>query len=147
MGYWRTTQAGESLQLDETGLIWGDQPADMIDDGMERLIARLYLEKHRLPTVGELDALKFGADKPAELVFAIKEASRVFTEDVDREPLAEEILAGLNFSTSEVALDAFVRRHGDQMAGNPLRGMVYGVLWSLPIWILIGLAIWWISYH
>ena len=143
MGYWTTTQQGTSLQKPgSTGLTWGDQPADMIDEGMNRLIGRLYLQRKRLPTVKELDALKYAVDKPAELIFAIKEAARVFTEDVERAPSSEEILAGLNFADSQVALETFERIH---LKRSPLKGLVYGIALSIPIWVLIGLAIWWIT--
>ena len=29
--------------------------------------------------------------------------------------------------------------------GNVMRGIVYGILFSIPIWVIIGLIIWWVA--
>jgi hypothetical protein len=33
------------------------------------------------------------------------------------------------------------------MRDGPLRGAVYGILFSLPIWAGIGIAVWWVFYR
>jgi len=38
-----------------TELLWGDPPAAMIEEGIQHLIARLYSERRRRPTVAEID--------------------------------------------------------------------------------------------
>jgi hypothetical protein len=121
MGYWNTTAEGGSLQVGDTDMLWGDQPADIIDEAIEKLIERLTKELGRYPTVEELDALKFtgGKRRPPELEQGVDKAIAVFAADVGRLPSNEEIEAGLRFSSSEIALDSHVRR--DYSVGDRVR--------------------------
>jgi hypothetical protein len=109
MGYWATSPEGESfaegINPDGTKMLWGDTPADMIDDGQEKLIKRLTEEMGCKPAVEEVEAVKFADPPPPEIADAIAEASRYFHEDVERDPTPEEILAGLRFSAAELALE------------------------------------------
>lgn len=69
-----------------TDPLWGDPPAAMIEEGVQRLIARLYAELHRHPTVGEIDEQTYGHTPAAEIVEGMVNAARVFREDAGRDP-------------------------------------------------------------
>ncbi|KKK64055.1 hypothetical protein LCGC14_2988060 [marine sediment metagenome] len=63
MGYWNQTEEGCSLVKDGTGLIWGDQPADAMDDALEKIIDHFRRDWERLPTKEEIMAgLLFSLD-------------------------------------------------------------------------------------
>lgn len=70
MGWWRARRDGASLQLDETGLSWGDGPADLLDDVLGEIVSDFKRAFGRPPTKGELRAgLEFsigsgGDDEP-----------------------------------------------------------------------------------
>jgi hypothetical protein len=56
MGWWNATRDGKSLQNEPTGLVWGDGPADILDDAISR-IRHLFRESMgREPFIGELRA-------------------------------------------------------------------------------------------
>lgn len=110
MGYWAQAPDGRSFvdgvrHADEHDkLIWGDAPADILDAGKENLIRRLATELGRKPTVDEVDLAALDAPEMAE---AITKASEAFAEDVGRKPTQTEITAGLNFSSTALALHFF----------------------------------------
>ena len=56
MGWWRTSEDGESLQVEETGLIWGDRPADVFDNAIDCVEVIFTEERKRKPTKKELIA-------------------------------------------------------------------------------------------
>lgn len=57
MGYWTGTVIGD---LEGKGLVWGDQPADIIDEAVDRAIAVFAEDNGRLPTKAELrEGLEF----------------------------------------------------------------------------------------
>lgn len=57
MGYWTGTVVGD---LEGKGLVWGDQPADIVDDAIERAINVFQEDVGRLPTKEELrEGLEF----------------------------------------------------------------------------------------
>lgn len=56
MGYWRQTEDGHSMAMEETGLIWGDQPADIMFDALDKIIAVFKRDVERLPTEDEVKA-------------------------------------------------------------------------------------------
>lgn len=57
MGYWTGTVIGDTAGK---GLVWGDQPADIIDDAVERAINVFQEDIGRLPTKEELrEGLEF----------------------------------------------------------------------------------------
>lgn len=127
MGYWSTTLSGQSLQLfgdlnpDNSEMLWGDYPADMIDAGLENLIARLTAELGRYPSLAEVDAVKSTAP---EMVAAIAEARKAFESDIERPATDGEIAAGLAFSDTEISLDCFIRRDihvGDRVSWAVMR--------------------------
>lgn len=56
MGWWNASREGNSLQREETGLAWGDGPADAMDDMLHRVKEQFIEDMGRLPTKGELRA-------------------------------------------------------------------------------------------
>jgi DNA-directed RNA polymerase specialized sigma subunit len=106
MGYWETDPDGHSFSSGYE-MLWGDSPADDIDNGLHRLIERITQDYGRPPTVTELDNLKFGTNgvkRAPEIVEAIKAAKKSFREGVGRSPTDDEIVAGLRFSDSALTL-------------------------------------------
>lgn len=56
MGYWQ----GNAIEHDPNGLVWGDQPADIIDDAVSRAIDVFTKDIGRKPTKAELrEGLEF----------------------------------------------------------------------------------------
>ena len=85
-------------------LLWGEPPAAMIEDGIQRLIARLYTELRRHPTVAEIDERVYCPKPAPEIVEAMAYAARVFREDVGREPTFAELQAGLLLADTQGAV-------------------------------------------
>ena len=56
MGWWRAGKDGSSLHLEETGLVWGDSVADIMDDAIDRIVQEFSAEGGRRPTEEELKA-------------------------------------------------------------------------------------------
>ncbi len=56
MGYWNQTKEGGSLAREDTGLVWGDQPADAIGDALDKIIACFKRDLGRLPKQAEVKA-------------------------------------------------------------------------------------------
>lgn len=56
MGYWNSTAEGGSLQSEDTGIIWGDQPADIMDLAIAKIVETFELEVGRPPTKTEMRA-------------------------------------------------------------------------------------------
>lgn len=56
MGWWNQLEDGESLVVEETGLIWGDEPADAIDNALDIIDKAFQEHVGRLPTSAELKA-------------------------------------------------------------------------------------------
>lgn len=54
MGYWRADAEGHSLLMEETGMIWGDAPADIMGDALVKIFHRFQEDWHRNPTLDEL---------------------------------------------------------------------------------------------
>jgi hypothetical protein len=89
-------------------LLWGEPPAAMIEEGIQRLIARLYTELRRHPTVAEIDEQIYGPTATAEILEAMANAARVFREDVGRDPTAAELQAGLLLADTQGALFTYL---------------------------------------
>jgi hypothetical protein len=85
-------------------LLWGEPPAAMIEEGIQRLIARLYTELRRHPTVAEIDEQTYGPTAGPEIFEAMANAARVFREDVGREPTSAELQAGLLLADTQGAV-------------------------------------------
>jgi hypothetical protein len=98
------TNFAEGHAADGAELVWGDPPAAMIEEGIQRLIARLYTELRRHPTVAEIDEQTYGPTAAPEIVEAMANAARVFREDVGREPTPDELQAGLLFADTQGAV-------------------------------------------
>lgn len=132
MGYWGTSLEGASLQLfgdlnpDGGEMLWGDAPADCIDNGLDKLINRLTAELGRYPSIAEVDAVKATAP---EMLEAVEHASIVFQQDIERPVTDGEIAAGLAFSDTEISLDCFIRR--DIHVGDTVR---WAVMRSNGMW-------------
>ena len=56
MGYWNQGADGTSLHRNKTGLIWGDSPADIVDDAIDMVRAKFTEDIGREPTPEELRA-------------------------------------------------------------------------------------------
>jgi hypothetical protein len=56
MGWWRAGKDGSSLHAEDTGLVWGDGPADILDDAIEAIVAEFTGAYGRKPTQEELKA-------------------------------------------------------------------------------------------
>lgn len=56
MGYWRASATGESLQVEDTGLIWGDRPADIMDQAIRDILDVFQEDRDRDPTEAEIRA-------------------------------------------------------------------------------------------
>lgn len=56
MGYWKTTRNGASLQTEDTGLVWGDAPADVLSGALDQIREIYRTELGREPLLGELRA-------------------------------------------------------------------------------------------
>ena len=54
MGYWNATRDGKSLQTEDTGLIWGDAPADVINMAIKEIRETFRKDLEREPTAGEI---------------------------------------------------------------------------------------------
>lgn len=100
----------ESPSTSGTELLWGDPPAAMVEEGLQRLIARLYGELRRHPTVPEIDEYTYGPVPAPEIVEGMANAARVFREDIGRDPTPDELLAGLVLADTEAALFIYVER-------------------------------------
>jgi hypothetical protein len=56
MGWWRAGKDGSSLHREETGLVWGDGPADIMDDAIDKIVAEFQRDYGRKPSRDELTA-------------------------------------------------------------------------------------------
>jgi hypothetical protein len=56
MGWWNQTEDGYSLMPNETGMVWGDSVADIMDDAVHAIIQQFEKEWMRKPTRKELMA-------------------------------------------------------------------------------------------
>lgn len=56
MGWWNGARNGASLQTEETGFVWGDGPADILDDALLRIREEFKQTWNREPTNGEVRA-------------------------------------------------------------------------------------------
>ena len=60
MGYWRQGEDGSSLHREETGLVWGDAPADIVDLAIGEIIIAFERDMGRKPLKAEIEAgIKF----------------------------------------------------------------------------------------
>lgn len=107
MGWWNQAADGASLQVENTGLYWGDGPADLVDNA-------IYTWKRQQPDLTPeqfegMMMLAFHAKRgdvvaqvlrPDVVNRAVVEIFNEFNETWGRDPSEEEFLAGLHFSTS-----------------------------------------------
>jgi hypothetical protein len=56
MGWWRAGADGSSLHAEETGLVWGDGPADIMDDAIDKITDEFQAAYGRKPSRIELEA-------------------------------------------------------------------------------------------
>lgn len=100
----------EGHAADGVELLWGEPPAAMIDEAIQHLIARLYADLRRHPTVAEIDEQIYGPDIAPEIVEGMANAARVFREDVGRDPTLAELQAGLVLADTQDALFIYLER-------------------------------------
>lgn len=55
MGWWETNKNGNSFIMD-TDMVWGDRPADVMDNAIEKIVKIFEDEVGRKPTLDELNA-------------------------------------------------------------------------------------------
>ncbi|MGO9381168.1 MAG: hypothetical protein ACLP4W_03515 [Mycobacterium sp.] len=108
MTHWSQSGIAFTEGHDGTEILWGYPPADKIDEGIQRLIARLYAELRRYPTVAEIDEQTYGPNAAPEVVEGIAKAARVFREDVGRDPTPAEVQAGLLMADTDAALFTYL---------------------------------------
>lgn len=89
-------------------LFWGEPPAAMIDASIQQLIARLYAELRRHPTVAEIDEEIYGPAPAPEIVEGMANAAMVFREDLGRDPTRAELQAGLVLADTQGALFTYL---------------------------------------
>lgn len=87
-----------------TELLWGIPPTAMIEEGIQRLIARLYVELRRHPTLAEIDEQTYGPSPAPEIVEGMENAVGVFRDDVGRYPSPAELQAGLVLADTQGAM-------------------------------------------
>lgn len=56
MGYWNTNQQGSSLLTEDTGMYWGDAPADIMSAAIDKIRKTFREDVGREPTIGEIRA-------------------------------------------------------------------------------------------
>lgn len=54
MGWWNQDAEGHSLIPEETGLVWGDGPADVMGAALDEIVALFEAVVGRKPTMDEL---------------------------------------------------------------------------------------------
>jgi len=56
MGWWRTGKDGSSMHAGDAGLVWGDGPADILDDAIGKIRAEFREAYEREPSRAELES-------------------------------------------------------------------------------------------
>ena len=56
MGWWSTNKEGASLLVEQTGMLWGDSVADIVDDAVDKIVTVFKEDVGRPPTKDELVA-------------------------------------------------------------------------------------------
>ena len=56
MGWWQITPTGANEGTKATGLVWGDGPADVMDDALDTIVDKFLDEWGREPSMEELKA-------------------------------------------------------------------------------------------
>jgi hypothetical protein len=102
------TNFAEGHGANGTELLWGEPAAAMIEEGIQRLIGRLYSELRRHPTVAEIEKQVYGPTAAPEIVEAMANAARVFREDLGRDPTPAEMQAGLLLADTQGALFTYL---------------------------------------
>jgi hypothetical protein len=56
MGWWNMGPNGSSLHTEDTGMVWGDGPADFMDDAISFIVEDFQRVWDRRPTLAEMKA-------------------------------------------------------------------------------------------
>ncbi len=54
MGWWNAGPDGTSLHTGPTGLVWGDEPADIVDGAIDEIVDAFRKDWNRNPTMKEM---------------------------------------------------------------------------------------------
>ena len=108
MTHWSHSGIAFTEGHDYAEILWGYPPAEKIDEGIQRLIARLYAELRRYPEVAEIDEHIYGPTTAPEVIEAIADVAKIFREDVGRDPTPAEAQAGLLMADTETALFTYL---------------------------------------
>lgn len=54
MGWWSAGPSGQSLVMEETGMLWGDEPADIMGDAVQHVVQSFEENVGRRPTLKEI---------------------------------------------------------------------------------------------
>lgn len=118
MGWWNAAPNGASLLTEETGLVWGDGPADSLDFAIDDVVKSYQERLGRKPTVDELTAgllccATYAWDQPlamrpetmdSDCMLALEKAHldiiSQFQESWERNPTIPELVSGMRFSAS-----------------------------------------------
>ena len=68
MTHWSHSGIAFTEGHDDAEILWGYPPAEKIDEGVQRLIARLYAELRRYPEVAEIDEHIYGPTTAPEII-------------------------------------------------------------------------------
>lgn len=110
MANWTDCGIPFSEAEDEAAAQWGPPPAEVIAEGKQRLIARLYRELDRHPSATQVDEETFGPETAPEMIEAIAGAAEVFRRDLGRNPTEHEVLGGLLLDDTDDALLIYLER-------------------------------------
>lgn len=94
MGWWNASENGVSLHMEDTGLIWGDEVADITDELVDISRETFRLDHGREPSQDEL-VRKVLATQPW-----VDEIQAVFAREWNRMATPVELEAGIRFATN-----------------------------------------------
>lgn len=104
----RHTNFAEDANAYDSELLWGESPAAVMEEAIQRLIARLYDELRCHPTAAEIDEQIYCPSPAPEIVEGIINAAKVFRDDIGRDPTLVELQAGLLLADPQEALFTYL---------------------------------------
>lgn len=113
MGYWSTNEDGVSFDEAESGedMVWGDQPADIIDDALGQVALTFLHDVGRLPTRKEvLAGLYFSMGGKDQSLLDLPETVAEAEENAKRLTDEQETLLAQNYYGT---MPAFTQKRND----------------------------------